>query len=207
MAWDYGYGDKGNRLITLLKTYPPDLRRAKELIDDGIDINSESTKDNGENMLSEIFLGYPWSAAEEAACDSCTTMDCDNCPRPAVPDDMDGRYLPEIIKLFLNSGFDVTRDGGRVGGRCLLNLTWASYDKYILDATKLLLHAGVDPNVKPDDGGPIKSWALTKASLAEALDEDHECANLFRTMYEIMDAASKGEDYDSVELNEEDCVK
>ena len=73
MAWDYGYGDKGNRLITLLKTYPPDLRQAKELIDDGIDIHAASTKDNGENMLSEIFLGYPWSAAEEAVCDSCTT--------------------------------------------------------------------------------------------------------------------------------------
>lgn len=31
------------------------------------------------------------------------------------------------------------------------------------------------------------------------------CANLFHTMYEIMDAASKGEDYDSIELYEEVC--
>lgn len=60
MAYDYGYGDLGNKLIELFRSGAPDFDAAEDLIRQGADINAIG-KDDDENILSEILSGYWWS--------------------------------------------------------------------------------------------------------------------------------------------------
>lgn len=60
MAYDYGYGDLGNKLIELFRSGAPDFDAAEDLIRQGADINAIG-KDDDENILSEILGGYWWS--------------------------------------------------------------------------------------------------------------------------------------------------
>lgn len=175
MAWEYGFGKLEDELIEAGKAYPPDFEKMKELLASGADINAISTKEEpDESILSIIILGYPET------------------------DDGDGRYLPELCSFFLANGFDVHRSDGAFGACCLQNLTWSSYDRYILEAAKVLLRAGADPTVEYDHETVLR-WVATKVSAAGCVDEDHSAENLFEAMYRILEAASENRDFDSIE--------
>jgi len=196
MTYDYGYGELGNELIDACRDYPPDFSRIKELLDLGIDLNMSSAEENDENMLSEIIKGYPdVRELQEIYCSQCEDEDCDACSLNFP--DADGRYLPQIIKLFLDYGFDCSRNEGKEGEKCFINLTWSSYDRYILDAAKIFLQAGVNPEGNPYDDGSenLMEWVATKESAADCVGNNHEEANLFFTLYEIMDAYLNNEEY------------
>lgn len=111
---------------------------------------------------------------------------------------LDGRELPHICDFFLANGFDVHGSNGLFGRYAIMNLVWSSYDWYILDAAKVLLHAGANPVCGLEDDTLMEAVA-TAASAARCCDEDHNIENLFETMYCILEAASENRDYDSIE--------
>jgi len=77
---------------------------------------------------------------------------------------------------------------------------WSSYDRYILDAAKVLLRAGANPNYNKDHY-TLLIWVATKASAARCNDNDPVMECLFETMYSILEAAIEGRDYDSIEFD------
>lgn len=201
---DYGYGEIGNRLVHECIAYSPDLRLIRELLGSGIDLNmvSEENKKNDwdkyETMLSEIIMDHADSYENNKGfCRDCEKDICYGCPHRSP----DGRYLPEIVRLFLEYGFDCSAQEDMAGVICLKNLTWASYDEYILDAAKLLLKAGANPTrvtgEYPEES--VMQWVATKESAADCVDEDHSLSNLFYTLYEIMDVSVKGEDFEGIQ--------
>lgn len=200
MSWDCGFGELENRLIEAGKEYPPNYEKMRELLAAGANINATSTKeDPDESILSTIILGYPEFDHPEIceSCDKDGEEPCTDCPENFWKD-YDGRYLPDLCRFFLQNGFDVHGSKDTFGGRCIMNLTWSSYDRYILDATKILLHAGANPNFESDHE-TLLSWVATKASAGRCVDEDHNLENLFETMYSILEAASENRDFDSIE--------
>lgn len=200
---DYGYGDIGNRLLDACIKYAPDFQLVKELLNSGIDLNMISEKnrnepqDKNETILSEIILNYTESL-DRSYCQGCERDICYGCTRHGS----DGQYLPEIVRLFLEYGFDCSAHGGLAGAICLQNLTWSTYDEYILDAAKLLLKAGARPDCIVCDfpeNETVLQWVAVKESAADCVDEDHSLSNLFYTLYEIMDASVKGEAFDGIQ--------
>lgn len=201
MSWDYGFGELENQLIEAGKEYPPNYEKMRELLAVGANINAISTKeDPDESILSTIILGYPDDFNHPEICESCDKDGEDPCTDCPVNfwKDYDGRYLPDLCRFFLQNGFDVHGSKDTFGGRCIMNLTWSSYDRYILDAAKTLLHAGANPNFESDDE-TLLSWVATKASAGRCVDEDHNIENLFEAMYSILEAASENRDFDSIE--------
>ena len=201
MSWDYGFGKLENELIEAGKECPPNYAKMRDLLAVGADINAISTKeDPDESILSTIILGYPNDFNHPEICENCDKdgeEPCTDCPENFWKD-YDGRYLPDLCRFFLKNGFDVHGSKDTFGGRCIMNLTWSSYDRYILDATKILLHAGANPNFESEDE-TLLSWVATKASAGRCVDEDHNLENLFETMYSILEAASENRDFDSIE--------
>lgn len=181
-----------NQLVAACQEYPPDFCKIRSLLDQGADVNAISATDEDECLLSEIILGYPRIA--ELLADDCGDCDNNDADHPKA----DGRYLPLIIQVFLEQGFDAT---GRMGAICLQNLSWASYDQYILDACKLLMAAGADPNAITfsDDEETVISWVGTKASAADCVDHDPAEISLFEAMYRMMEAKIQGRNYELIE--------
>ena len=122
-----------------------------------------------------------------------------------------GSSMPDVIRHFLNHGYDVTANEGRNGGSPLSELCWTSYDKYILDAAKVLLDAKAPIEYKsiydePDEelSGVIGSIAW-KLSGAWAVDKDYDWANTMEAYYNIAEAAKEGKDYNEISSHI-DCV-
>ena len=65
-----------------------------------------------------------------------------------------GSLIPDIIRSFIKHGYDVHANDGINGGLCLSQLCWSSYDKYILDAAKVLLDAGAPIDYASADDDP-----------------------------------------------------
>lgn len=190
--------------IDALREIPPDFTKAEQLLLQGMDINAVSPEEDDQNILSSLILGYPESRSlRDTACDSCEDNSCEGCSLYAPTD---GRYLPQIIQFCLDHGFDVNKENGSAGAKCLENLTWASYDDFILEGTKLLLDAGANPEGDPNPEETeqfgfcenVISWVGTKCSGEIAANDDYESSNRFCVMYDIMDAAIKGKDYHAV---------
>ena len=192
------YSELENSLLNESRKIPPDFLRMKQLIDDGADINAA---DYDETLLSELMLGYPNEEELPNECNGCNTeikgSDCDDCSI-CNPQNLEGRFLPELVRFFLDNGYDVTRDNGAHGGKALKNLSWSSYDEYIIDAAKLLLHAGADPEYKEEDDTVVE-WMEVKESAAACVDKDHSLENLFYTMVEIMLAYIEHREYDGIQ--------
>lgn len=184
------------QLIDACQAYPPDFTAIRRLVMQGADVNAVSANDADDCVLSEIIFGYPEISELRAAyCESCKDENCVGCSLD-IPD-ADGRYLPQIIQFFLENGFDVTRDNGFAGARVLESLKLSSFDRYILDGCKLLLHAGADPSLSgyTDDDESVLSSVATEASFQRCCEANHALENLFETMYQIMDAKRQGKNF------------
>lgn len=175
------------QMVDALRLWPPDFLLAEELLARGADVNAVVDNED-ENVLSAVILGYPEGRFELSELEE------------------DGRYLPDIIRWAIAHGFDVTQGNGVAGAKCLENLTWASYDDYILEAAKLLLDAGVDPNADPHPEETerfghketVIEWVRTKRSGEVMAHDNYESSNRFCVMYDILDAAIKGWDYHAI---------
>lgn len=187
------------QLLEACQDYPPDFGVIKALLEQGADVNAVSAADPDECLLTEIIFDYPWIFwMREDACARCEDENCDGCSLNYP--DADGRYLPQIIRLFLEHGFDAR---SRMGAMALVDLTHCHRDRYILDCCKLLLSAGASPEMAPysDDNESSLSAVGLKAFMTASWDEDPAAANLYELLYLIMEAKTEGRDYGLLEYH------
>ena len=188
---DHGFDMLSNKLYEALVQYPPDFETAQQYLVEGADVHACNKDDDSENILAQIILGYPHV---DYPGDNLTQEE-----RDAYWAQFDGRYLPQIVRFFLDNGFDVALDNQKFGADCLRNLTWSSYDPFILDATKLLLAAGASYTYEDEDRESVIDWVGTKASVSANADWNDAGSQLFCTMWDILDTHRNGQDYKSID--------
>jgi hypothetical protein len=175
--------------------YPPDFKMAKDLLAQGANINAEGYLDS-ETLLSNIIMGYPRDAAMNP-CMQCKSDECDECLHEYR--EFDSKFLPEIVRFFIENGYDISKDNNRFGGEALYALCWSSYDSAILDAAKILLDAGADPLYITEDQDTVLDVVNWKLSGCIPVDDSLELECLYTVLYDIMEAGSKGQDYSKIE--------
>lgn len=208
MAYDYGYGDLGNKLIELFRSGAPDFDAAEELIRQGADINAIG-KDDDENILSEILSGYWWSEHGDTISDTCDNCDenyCDDCEHNRNLNPNLGPSMCAIIRFFLDHGFDVNKCDGCFGAQCLWALTLSTFDRYMIEATKILLDAGaknrtVSPTSTDRDKTPW-SFIATEGSYQGTCEHAHATANIFEAVYQVYQAVEDGKPYNGIDSYE-----
>lgn len=136
-----------------------DFNKCKSLLDSGVDINWQMP--NGENILSDfIFDLYS-----------------------------DGENMLRTIIFFIDNGFDVGKENGEYGARCLQALCYATYDEHILQAAKALIRAGAIDI--PVDESTAFSIAATKESFY-FVEKNYELSNLFEAYIQILNDLRMG---------------
>ena len=114
-----------------------------------------------------------------------------------------GEILVDMIRHFLAQGYDVGANEGKNGGLCLSQLCWSSYDRYIIDAAKVLLSAGAPINYPSKDDEPDEPTGVMgsidwKISGAWVVDKDYSWANTLETYYQIVKAIEKEQPYENI---------
>lgn len=197
MGWNCYFGEIENQIRDACNEYPPNFEKIERLMAQCKDLSIVSKDDPDENILSDIILWYPEPRQLQVYCESCYDSSCEGC---SIAGEYDGRYLPQIVKLFLAHGFDAERDGGRVGRMCLCNLTFSSRDIYVIEAEKLLLNAGADPTMRVDGESIIDQYSVEESF--RSCEQEHRQANLYHAMRRIAEAASCRKDYNNIEFFE-----
>ena len=198
MGMNYYFGEVENQIRDACNEYPPDFEKIERLMEECEDLSITSREDPKDNLLSNIILWYPEIGELRVHYENCTDESCDGCSLNYP--DYDGRYLPQIVKLFLKHGFDVTRDNGLVGRMCLYSLTFASNDVYMIEAEKLLLSAGADPMIYIDGETAVQEY--TGEDSFRYLEGEYRISHFFNTMAEIAEAASQNREYQDIEFFE-----
>ena len=204
MAYDYGYGNLGNELIELLRYGAPNLDAATDLIRRGADINAIGN-DDSENILSEILCGY-WQSARSVVCDFCEEDNCEECEEKGNFNPNLGQSMCAIIRFFLDHGFDVNKQEGCFGAQCLFALTLSTFDRYTIEATKILLDAGaVNRTISLVSTSRAETpWDFIGAegSYQATCMANHSLANIFEAVYQIYQAVENGKPYDGIDSYE-----
>ncbi|MBQ9459736.1 MAG: hypothetical protein IJU66_07355 [Oscillospiraceae bacterium] len=199
----YGYKPLSYELIDLFQSGAPDFAAAEDLIRRGADVNDQGD-DKGENVLSEILMGYWWTSGtagmEQEVCSNCESRPdrCAHCEHNLNPNA--GSSMIEIIRLFLDHGFDVNRNNGRHGAQCLSALALSSFDRQIITATKLLLDAGAQNIPVEDDPSetPMNSIG-EEGSYQDVCEHNHYLGNIYEATYQIYAAARDGRSYSGID--------
>lgn len=205
MAYDYGYGTLGNEIIKLFSKGEPDFEAAEELIKQGADLNTDGNDDE-ENILSEILQGYWMSDQDDTdrdVCDSCDENDCDDCENNPNLNPYPGPSMCEIIRFFLAHGFDVTKNDGCYGAQCLNSIVLSTFDRYMIDATKLLLDAGARNRTLSlatveSDNTPWDSIGY-EGSYQGTCEHNQSLANIYEAVYQIYQAVEDGKPYSGID--------
>ena len=203
MAVDYGFGDLGNKLLDLFRAGAPDFEAAEELIRQGADLNAAG-KYEDENILSEILSGY-WCVSNECTdSENCGKGSCVGCERNTSPNA--GQSMCEIIRFFLEHGFDVTKDEGCYGAQCLWALTLSTFDRHMIEATKILLDAGAKNRtvslVSTDADETPWSFMAMEGSFQGTYEHNHSVANIYEAVYQIYQAIENGKPYHGIDSYE-----
>lgn len=200
MDYDNGYGEFENKLIDLLRSGAPDLNAAEELIRQGADLNAIGKNDD-ENILSEILIGYWETEDGDTNSDSCDDSEHD----PDLDPDL-GASMCAIIRFFLDHGFDVDKRDGCFGAQCLYSLTLSTFDRYMIEATKLLFDAGAkNRTISPtstDEADTPWSFIATEGSYQGTCEHDRATANIFEAVYQVYQAVEDGKPYQGIDSYE-----
>ncbi len=166
-------GQLEEELIELCHQCPPYIGAVKAKIAEGADINAAYADE--EPVLSEVICGFGKKKG------------------PYGYDDYGCSLLPEIVTLFLDAGYDVSLNNGCHGGFALFELTNCSPGKEMLDAARLLLDAGADPDVCPFDDEPDDTVIdlVWYESDFQAMEDNLEQMRLLDQLLELMKAKSK----------------
>lgn len=183
------------QLIDACREYPPDFARIKCMLDGGADINQAS---EDESTIGEILFCYP--QVRDIHCkffNNCFTQSCAGCNWNKTG--VDGRYLPLLIQFLLENGLDITAHEGRVGAFSLSELRFSDYDRYAVDACRILLSAGADPLIVPNLGDDES--ALTAIGFEGFFNssENPRRSVVDETMYRMMKAKSEGKGFAQIE--------
>lgn len=208
MAFQYGYGKLEDELIDLFRSGAPDFDAAEELIKQGANLNAVGN-DEDENILSEILMGY-WVTEHggefHEQCDDCELDDCDSCEYNKIVNPKIGQAMCDVIRYFLNHGFDVSANNGCAGAQCLYALTLSTFDRYMLIATKMLFDAGAinrSISQKADDENETP-WDFigTEGSFQDTCEHDHASGNLYEAVYQVYQAIEDGRPYSGIDTYE-----
>lgn len=198
----YGYKPLSYELIDLFQSGEPDFEAAKDLIRRGADVNDQGD-DKGENVLSEILMGY-WQSSTaggvQEECQNCESnaAQCAQCEHNLNPNV--GESMIKVIQFFLDHGFDVNRNEGRHGAQCLNALTLSSFDRHMIYATKMLLDAGAQNiPVENDPSETPMSWIGTEGSFQDTSEHDHYLGNIFEATYQVYVALEEGRSYSGID--------
>ena len=201
----YGYTPLSYELIDLFRSGAPDFEKAADLIKRGADVNDQGN-DKEENVLSEILCGY-WQSttgdSTQEACEDCEDdyKDCSGCDKGLNP--QWGESMIQVIKFFLDHGFDVTKQNGAYGGQCLVALALSSFDKNILDAIKLIMHA-YGNNLPPwDDSEDSPLDAVESECSYQRAESDYYLSNILEAACQIFYAINAGHPYDGIQSFED----
>lgn len=199
MAYDYGYGELNNKLIELFNTSTPDFQAAEELIRQGADVNAIGREDD-ENILSNILSSFGLLESENDIENKC---DGDGTTVPL------GATMCEVIRFFLSHGFDVTKCDGRFGAQCLYELTLSTRDRYIIEATKILLDAGAKNcpiSLEPNEETPCDTIGY-EVSYQDTCEGNHHLGNIYEAVYQIYQAIKDGKPYGGIDSYEKSIGK
>ena len=206
MEKTYGYTPPSYELMKLFQSGAPDFEAAEKLIQQGADVNNQGDYKD-ENVLSEILGGY-WQAGidlNHEECRNCwkqfgTSYDrCPSCEHFLIPNV--GVSMIQIIKFFLDHGFDVTRNEGKHGAQCLREIALSSFDRGIIEATKMLLDAGAQ-NVPIADDEPDETpmdAIGTEGSYQDTCEHNHYLGNILEAVYQIYVALEEGRSYAGID--------
>lgn len=194
MSYDYGYGDLGDQLLKLFWAGEPDFAAAEELIRQGADVNALGKNDD-ENILSEILFGYWQTQYGGGFYDDC---------EPGMNWNPDyGPAMCRIIRFFLEHGFDVHKCDGCYGAQCLSALALSTFDRHIIEATKILLDAGAkNRTVSPTRNSPEDTpWerVATEGSFQDICENNHSLGNIYEAVFQIYKAAEEGRPYGGID--------
>ncbi len=198
----YGYNPLSYELIRLFRSGAPDFEAAEELIRRGADVNDQGN-DKSENVLSEILFAYWYSRNGDLERERCQNCDCDyvrcaGCEYDLNPDL--GNSMLKVIRFFLNHGFDVSLDGGRRGAQCLEALALSTFDRSVIDATKLLLDAGAKNIPIGDDPYETPMTSIgDEGCFQDISEQDHYRGNIFEATYQIYCALEAGKPYSEID--------
>ena len=200
----FGYKPYSWELIELFHSGPPDFDKAEELIRLGADVNDQGD-DKDDNVLSEIIMGYRESRIDEdrKRCGDCkmSNEDCIGCPNDKNP--RVGPALLQVIRFFLDHGLDLNKDNGRYGAQCLAALVLSTFDRYMIDATKLLLHAGAkNIDAYSDEDSTPMGWMGDEASYQNTCWHDYSLGNIYEAVYQVYAAMEAGRPYDGIDCFE-----
>lgn len=196
MAFDHGFGELENRLIDLFRSGAPDFEAAEELIRSGADVNAIG-KDDDENALSSILDSLWYSEHDDTIHGTGNKREEDYCS---------GAAMCAVIRFFLDHGFDVNKCDGCFGAQCLWALTLSTFDRYMIEATKLLLDAGArDRTISPtsvNENETPWSFIATEGSYQGTCEHAHAIANIFEAVYQVYQAVEDGRPYSGIDSYE-----
>lgn len=169
-------------LLDECQKYPPDFEKIQQLIDEGADVNAS---DDDDNMLSYLFFAYTDDLLVDYLIKNGRKKEINNYQGDKI---FDCRYLPQIVRLFLENGFDVNKianPGGKYpcpyGGTALADLAYAGGDEHCVEVAKLLLDAGIEKEKMVNaDNESLKNHFL------EYGDQTYYCDEISRLINEYL---------------------
>ena len=108
----------------------------------------------------------------------------------------------DIIRFFLNNGYDVGKKKGQFGSECIRSILFKTKDSREIEAVKLMLDAGV-VNVKEDDGETLLEYIEGCFGDGELIYDDYKgdtsLDNILSVIYEMILACEEGRDYHNIQ--------
>jgi len=198
----FGYNPLSYELIDLFRSGAPDFEAAEDLIRRGADVNDQGD-DKSENVLSEIIFNYCASSSADGMQEECRDchkdyVRCSGCEHNLNPEL--GAAILQVIRFFLDHGFDVGRNEGRHGAQCLYALTLSTFDGGMIDATKLLLDAGAkNIPIEDDPYETPMTFIGEEGSYQDTSEHNHYLGNIFEAVYQIYVALENGKPYSGID--------
>lgn len=188
------YYDKTMVFQRECEKYPLKVKRLEQLLDAGIDINSlsndpEESKSILANLIEEYSFNFGCDLSSEKY-EECEKENCEGCEHDCSL--YHGEALHELIRFFIDHGFDVQR----FGAECLFELCFSTYDNWVLLNAELLIENGADLNGKDEDGDTVLDWVGWK--LGDWYTGSFRSGNLFCAFYEMVKAAMNGDEFHGI---------
>ena len=161
--------EKISELRTACYEYPPDLEKIEELIGQIKDIedlysaygpkesedfvfdHNDFLSDYIDSYMNEINKGWFGYDVYDEETHRFRFIKPEN-PLPILKHET---YAPEIIRLFLERGYDMKALDGKVGLACLEALVYSGFNDEMEKVAGMLLAAGADPHLKVYDDESI----------------------------------------------------